>query len=211
MLTTRLRYFSLVVAQISLLASACGPVATATPTTLPTERPTLTPTPAPTLTPTPVALTSDEKQATFTAYKTMLLGELAARVTLETADRLLSGEDVGLAPLGWIIAAAATAKAADDEMAKITPPAILQADFDEARAASAQTLDVLARWVDKQIDAKTVQTEMKPIVERHQAAIESAAAHLTQYYGWDAAALAQTRQDLLDRIPTLFATATPTP
>lgn len=173
---------------------------------------TVTPLPTDTLEPAPPATTLPDdlvKQIEQT-YKALVLVQAAGEMLNETAIRIQAGELEGLESFGYLIAVGAIAKGVDESIAEMSPPDLLAAELEDAKAVNNEVRLVISRWLDKEIDSSQVVEEMEPLLVSIDDIVTKAEKILAEEFGRDPEELSEQRREAMESVSEIF-DATPTP
>jgi hypothetical protein len=210
-----------VIVLLIFLLTACSPISlmpTMTPTNTqvaPTATNTLTPAPTSTPTPTPtltlIPISSDEKELIIQAYKVMLFIQIDSNMLDQTATKIKAGELTGLNSFVALITLAAMVNAVDEAIPQTKVPDIISPFWEQALPVQSATKDLVSRWVNKEIDSTVVLEEVAPLLEKIEKTMVNLDQELEFNYGFDAQEMKKARQDAIDSMNEIFATATPQP
>jgi hypothetical protein len=200
---------------ISILVAGCSPKATPTATPIPpTPRPTATSTllPPPTGTPAPTATTTPVPAAVveemLDVYKVLTVIQLDGDLLYERAMEIASQDDVTPEEadehLTDMIVLATLIAGVDQVLQEVEPPSVLVSAWDDAKATHTELLDIMARWIDEEIDAAEAVIEGLLVLADIEDILADANTTLIENFGFDQATLDTAREEALQEISDIL-------
>ena len=185
-----------------LLAAACASAPTATPTPLPTDTPlpTATRTPAPTRTPTQEAVSPEVSEQLEAVHMSLFLIQVEAEIVTEAAVRTESGELDSAGLLGVLENLSTITQTVDQVAAGVQVPDEVAPAWEEALDAHAAIKDLLGQWLDDQIAPVDVITQMEPVRQAADEAMDVGWQSIARLLRVDAAGIEAAREDALAEI-----------
>jgi len=173
---------------------------TATATTTNTPEPTSTPEP----TNTPTQIPEELKEQIAQNYTAMVLIQTDANMLMEGAKRINSGELDGFEKVGFIIGLATLYGAIDEAIPEMTIVSGLDDYWSESIKVHEETKELLAKWMDLEIDSGIVMEELEYHLERIEEIISTLEELLGLTYQFEESELSSIREEILESMDEIF-------
>lgn len=180
-----------------------GPSESADPS--PTTPPTAAPTPA------VIELPEAEREQLLSTYKALLLVQINTGLLEDTARKIESGELSGFENFGAVLVTAAMLGASEEAFKELEPSDILKEHWLAAKAIHDQTRELMGRWVDEEINASDVLSEIEEPLVEIETIMTRAESELAERYGIDSSEMKAAREEIMTKMEDIFATPTAIP
>lgn len=153
-------FFLNILILMSVLITACGQQAPATPTETKVPTATLMPEPTATNTPVPTPTATPDQFTLKTIYQPLVNGgfvvQTVCTMTIETANKRQSGELDGMGAFAEILIEGALLKAIEDSYLELEADASVETWKTDVQVAIDEIQGVLSRWLDDEITSVDV-------------------------------------------------------
>jgi hypothetical protein len=181
---------------------------TPNPTSTITGTPTRTNTPKPSNTPvptsTPTTISDSLKEQIVQNYTAMVLIQTNANMLMEVAERIDKGELEGFESFGYVLGLAAMVGAIEEVLPEIEIATGLEDYWSESIKVHDSTKDILARWIEEEIDSRIVMEELEIPLERIDEIMTNLEEFLGLAYQFEASELTTMREEIVAEMEEIF-------
>ena len=178
-----------------------------TSTQVPTA--TITATSAPTATATLIPLSEEELDVLNRVYRILLFIQIDMRMLDEIAVKVQAEELVGVETFGALMVLATVVNELDNAIQMVTPPDLIQPQWDAAMQYQEETKQLIEDWVNEEIDSAGVQVATQEKLDEIDALMENVEMTLSDYYGFDQNEMRLNRESVVESVNEIFATPEP--